>query len=459
MEEEKVELIDRFEKTRVIKKVSKPKTKTKKVLRKIPVSKSKRTLGFRLMYFSMYFIALFSCLIVVSSHSRELITDTLTLIIIFLNMSATGIFLAGLAMVLLNEKKKREKKLKPWIRAVALLILSLYTIGGVSFTFLLYGPYSKFRDWLVTSAMTTMRHQHYATWFYSPKDMQKVFANNSITETKEDTNPDLIDFDKKGTVKVYKNKYEEEILDVKKGTKYKLIELDRDGYKGKMIVVYDPSMIALGISKGIGKEENIAYGQMLTTIAKDNKAIYGVNGGGFYDPDWNSRGGIPHGIVISRGKLIANNVKAGVGGGLVGFDEENRLILTRTTAADALEMGIRDAVEFGPYLIVNGKKSFIKGNGGWGHAPRTAIGQREDGIVLMVVIDGRQLASKGADMHQLTELMDNYGAVNAACMDGGTSSSMVMGDKFISNPRNGANQAKTRPIPNGWLVIDEEENI
>ena len=63
-------------------------------------------------------------------------------------------------------------------------------------------------------------------------------------------------------------------------------------------------------------------------------------------------------------------------------NKENKLVLGKFTKEQAVSMGIRDAVEFGPFLIVNGKSSFVKGNGGWGIAPRTAIGQRSDGIVL-----------------------------------------------------------------------------
>ena len=124
------------------------------------------------------------------------------------------------------------------------------------------------------------------------------------------------------------------------------------------------------------------------------------------------------------------------------------------SAQEALNSGIRDAVDFGPFLIVNGKASFVKGNGGWGDAPRTAIGQRADGIVLLLVIDGRQIGSIGADMNDLTQIMLDYGAINAANLDGGTSSAMSLNGQIISNPRNGNFQAKTRPVPNAWIVVE-----
>ena len=122
------------------------------------------------------------------------------------------------------------------------------------------------------------------------------------------------------------------------------------------------------------------------------------------------------------------------------------------TAKEALNKGVRDAVTFGPFLIVNGKPSFIKGNGGWGTAPRSAIGQRKDGIVLFLVIDGRMIGRPGADMVDLTEIMQNYGAYNAANLDGGTSCGLVVEGELINDPVNGNGKHKTRMIATGFIV-------
>ena len=134
-------------------------------------------------------------------------------------------------------------------------------------------------------------------------------------------------------------------------------------------------------------------------------------------------------------------------------------------------MGVRDAVSWGPFLIVNGKQSFIRGNGGWGYAARSAIGQREDGIVLLLVISSNQIRTKGADMVDLAEIMKRYHAINAANLDGGTSTVMVMpkdiaqkeyespcSDKknekycWINSPYDSAGRKQTRAIPDAWVV-------
>ena len=176
-----------------------------------------------------------------------------------------------------------------------------------------------------------------------------------------------------------------------------------------------------------------------------------MNAGGFYDPDWNSNGAIPHGTVISNGKVVSDYMDANMGGGFIGFTKDNKLILGKISKDEAINKGYRDAIEFGPYLIVNGKRSFIKGNGGWGIAPRTAIGQREDGIVLFLVINGRLANSIGADMIDLTDIMENYGAINAANLDGGSSSELVIHNKIINTPVAGGENG-LRNMPTFWIV-------
>ena len=129
------------------------------------------------------------------------------------------------------------------------------------------------------------------------------------------------------------------------------------------------------------------------------------------------------------------------------------------SAEQAIAQGVRDAVEFGPFLIVNGKASSVLGNGGWGIAPRTAIGQRRDGIVLMLVINGRLATSLGADMIDLTDIMERYGAYNAANLDGGTSSVLVVGDTIVNDPIDSTGAHKTRPIATGFVLkADDSDN-
>ena len=346
-----------------------------------------------------------------------------------------------------RSSKKVKKPMKKWKKRVLITLLVLFIVGGSSGLFLLYGPWSGLRDWLITTAMTTLNHQWLATTFYSDETIAEVMANNAVIESGEDTNTEEVELVAYEEEVEYENEYEEAILKKDEGNDlYKVIEIEGKGYSGYLVAVYDSSKISVCTTKYLGTK-----GQYLVDMAKQNDAVVAINGGGFVDPNYNSLGGIPQGTVIKNGKIISNRTYKKTGG-IIGFTKDNKLILARMTASQALKKGVRDAVTFGPFLIVNGKPSFIKGNGGWGQAPRTAIGQRKDGIVLFLVIDGRMIGRPGADMVDLTEIMQNYGAYNAANLDGGTSCGLVVNGKLINDPVNGNGAHKTRMIATGFIV-------
>ena len=340
-----------------------------------------------------------------------------------------------------TDKPKRSRKQKIII-SISVTLGSIFLILAI----LLYGPWAGFREFWITTAMTTMNHQYLATMLYDEKTIQEVLQKNSIIEPDGVTNPDLIKFNKYGKAKAYRNKYDQEILNHKKGALYKKINIKGDSYNGFLVAIYDSSRVHIATSKYLGKK-----GQAITTVAKDNKAIVAMNAGGFYDPDWNSNGAIPHGTVIQNGKVVSDYQDANMGGGFIGFDKNNKLILGKFSKEEALKKGLRDAIEFGPFLIVNGKSAFVKGNGGWGIAPRTAIGQRDDGITLFLVINGRIPSSIGADLNDVTEIMENYGAINAANLDGGSSTELVIKNKIINTPVAGGRDG-LRDMSTFWIV-------
>lgn len=339
-----------------------------------------------------------------------------------------------------NKEKNTNKR-----DNIFMIILSFCDVIAITVLFLLYGPYNGFRDWLVTTAMGTMNHQYLATTFYNMDRIEEILSHHSTVEPDFDTDTSLITADENE----YIDDYDREILDRNKNDIYKLIEIDEDGYSGYLAAVYDPSKIKVTYSKNLG-----VTGEYLVNMAKREGAVLAINGGGFVDIEGMSNGGQALGAVISNGKIVSNYGKSYYGGGIVGFTNDNKLYLGKISANEAIEMGIRDAVEFGPFLIVNGKSSFINGNGGYGVHPRTAIAQRKDGIVLFLVIDGRSLKSKGADMNDLVKILLRYHAYNASNLDGGNSSVMVVNDKIINHPFNWSNREETRPIASGFVVTE-----
>lgn len=346
-------------------------------------------------------------------------------------------------------KKTKEQKGIAFKRAF-LIFVSAGIVLMSSGLFILYGPFSYVRETLITTAMTTMTHQWLCKWFYSDDTIASVLANNTVIESGESTDPNLITISNPDyNATTYANQYEKEILDREEGALYKVIDIEGPGYKGFLVAVYDPSKVHIATTKYLGKT-----GQSLKVIAKNSNAIVAMNASGFYDPDWNSNGAIPHGVVISNGKVVWRYDQANVGGGFIGFTNDDKFVLCACSEKEALKMGMRDAIQFGPFLIVNGKPSFVKGNGGWGIAPRSAIGQRQDGIVLFLVINGRRTESLGADMVNLTEIMQNYGAYNAANLDGGSSSALVINNEIVNTPVAGGAEG-LRNIPTAWVVTED----
>ena len=350
-----------------------------------------------------------------------------------------------------KEKKKSKKKI---IKELLLAFAILLVLGIASGLFLLYGPWSGFRDWLITTSMSSMRHQYLATWFYDDKTIQECLNKNKVVEVSgvtDENTIEIVDYDKKEEV-VYANEYERQILEKDENNNdYKIIKIDGgNDYEGYMAVIYDPSRIEVATSSYIGRN-----GEYLTDISKKNNALVAINGGGFIDENNKGSGATPIGITMSKGKLSSNS-----GGtfGLIGFNNENKLLLGKITSTQAKQRGIRDCVSFGPYLILNGEKSQIYGNGGWGKAPRTAIGQRADGIVLFLVLDGNRTLGKGATIKDMIEIFERYGAINASNLDGGTSTSMTVKGKTVNNPTNLSGGSGTRPIPSAFILKADDSD-
>ena len=399
--------------------------------------------GIIFLWISLFIIFTSLVFLVIGCNSNYLISDINKRI--SLGIMILGIILLGYSIFLIIRYKYRSSFKKVKMIIVSSLI-GLYALGCSTFLFILYGPYDNFRTWLITTAMATMNHQYYCKWFYSDDVINDVLNSNYVKESDESSNPNLITFDKNGN---YKNEYEKEILEHDKDDLYKIIRFKVNGCDAYLAAIYDPSKISVGISKWLGRS-----GQYIYDMAKEQDAVLAINGGGFFDPNYNSNGANPLGITISNGKIISDAAYNSNSGGVIGFDENNKLLLLRNiNANEALNMGIRDAVTMGPFLIVNGKTADIKGNGGWGYAARTAIGQRSDGIVLFLVVDSNEFRTKGASMKDLAEIMENYGAINAANLDGGTSSAIVENGELLNDPIDSALRHKTRGIPTIFKVV------
>lgn len=311
--------------------------------------------------------------------------------------------------------------------------------------FIMYGPWPKIRNLYVNTAMRTMSHQYLANVFYSNETVQEIMASNYFVAFEEHTNTDDIVIDTKEKTS-YKDKYEEELFTRDNPDDlYKLINLKVGTSNGYLVAIYEPEKVRL-IST---KQFNVGgYGEKISTMCNRYGGLVCINGGGFQDFGYGSD--IPIGIVIQSGEITWGD--GSTRDNIIGITENGILkLMANTTADEALADGIYDAMVFGPFLIVNGKPLEIHGDP-WGQAPRVAIAQRQDGVMLFLVVDGENYIN-GASLQDMVDILLRYGAYNAANLDGGQSSSLTINGTLYNNPPAAAKRQGGRYVVTGWGLI------
>ena len=339
------------------------------------------------------------------------------------------------------KKKLRLKRLSKL--TILIILLDILAIDA-----LIVIHDDRFKSFWIPTAMTTMNHRYLAYTLYDEETVNQVMSQNYIEQTTDTMNLDDIVIGSTKEKKHYANKYEEELFTRDPGNEvYKTIRMIEPRYKAWLIAIYDPSDVELAVAQKLGK-----YGQSVNTMVKNNDGLVGINGGGFEDLDGWGNGSIPYGAIIKNGEIIWDH--AGGGGALVGFTKDHKLYLTYDEPEVAIEKGMYEAVEFGPALIFNGQTAKIHGDGGWGIAPRSVIGQRKDGVVIFLIVEGRLPGySIGASMNEIIEILLRYKAYNAANLDGGASSTMSIEGK-LWNRASAGGEVGGRTVSNAWIVTN-----
>lgn len=340
-----------------------------------------------------------------------------------------------------RKKEERQKKAISVINKILGFFMTtaiLIGVAGLSLEYVLVkGPSPSLKDTFVMTMLETRRFGFIAHIFLSDEEVAEIKSRNTSTEVVEqDTS--LINIPTQNT----EGEEGEESVTVET-IDYGLVDEDGDGIiidqvvkklcTGYMMIVQDPSRVF------VGKPDNFGgSGLSVEAMCKKYNAIGGINGGGYFDDGGGGSGGIPTGLTVSEGVFYNENLETGI---FIGFDQAGILHVGNIDTATAHDVGIRDGVTFslGPILVANGLPVDAVGIT-TGMNPRTAIGQRADGAVLMLVIDGRQAQSAGATYADLTEIMLDYGAINACNLDGGSSTAMWFDGEYVNNcstnPRN-----------------------
>ena len=246
--------------------------------------------------------------------------------------------------------------------------------------------------------------------------------------------------------------------------------VEGDTYNAHVMIIRDPSRIYLGVSNPDGFTTRVP-GKRINQAIEDEGASAAVNAGAFFDNGKSGPevGSVPEGLVFSGGECVWSTGAPPNGiTGFAGFNYDNILVVHQEniTKAQAEELNIRDGCCFGPVLIMNGEVNMKAYNTNSALNPRTAIGQRADGAVIFVCIDGRQASSVGGTYADIINIMLEYGAVNACNMDGGSSSVMMYRDTYglfgeagqvtmINNYS--LLQSEPRRMPDYWMVAPQKE--
>ena len=362
--------------------------------------------------------------------------------------------------------EKKEKQEKPAGRltagkiagrALLVLLTAVLTVVlalVVIVVSILHGPSPSARDTFVTTVLESGNLKFLATMFLSDEEINEIVSRTSMAEMATDIDEDLI-----ATDATVEGNFDENGVEIQ--------QVNGRSFFGTMMIVADPSKVFVGTTYPWGE-----YGKELGELVDMHGAVGGVNGG-LYAADMN-KGGRPYGVCVSNGELLLNDPSGWTGLYMIGLDSRNILRIESISGWSTTqfknfveEQGIRDAVAFQDEttdannhfvpLIINGEPRQLNGAGS-GANPRTVIGQRADGAILLLVTDGRGAAGHlGATAQDLINVMMQYGAVNAANLDGGSSSSLYYNDEYLMTSVTLYYANSSWRLPTAFLVKSAQE--
>ena len=326
-------------------------------------------------------------------------------------------------------RRKKKHKLRSFIFYLMFgVIFSVVTAPLIIF----HGPFTNVKKTIVDASMTTLSHQWIAKLFLSDAEIQKIRSEDKVQVVQQGNNS-ILKF-----INSHDNSIER--YNISNGIKF----------TGYVLIIKDPTRVKVGYSNKLGTQ-----GELTSQIAQDNGSIAAVNAGGFSDSSstntkWTGTGGKPMGLIISNGNIKFNDItNPNKKVDITAITNKAQLLVGPHSLNELKMLNVTEAVSFGPALIVNGEGTIKSGDGGWGIAPRAAIGQRTDGAIILLAIDGRTTKSLGASLKDVQNIMLQYGAYNASNLDGGSSTTMYENGSVINNPCDALGE---RAVPSAFIV-------
>lgn len=323
-----------------------------------------------------------------------------------------------------KNKQQASKKSKILVFFIELMYIVIF-LAITTPIILLYGPYENTRKVLISTILGT-RHSYLITDYLSQETINKILGINSQMheESKDEVAEEIVTDISKINVKYTS------------GNDISRYDIHTERYNGYVLEIKNPLGVKAAMTKHVGK-----MGQKTSEMAEDHNAIAAINGGSFVDQSsdgtlYAGTGAEPGGFVISEGKVIypKTNIKKKNIENVIAFTKKGQLIVGDHTLEELEKLEVKEAMCFRrPNIIINGRAQ-IKDKTSDGLNPRTAVGQKEDGTVIFLVIDGRKITSPGASLYDVQQIMLERGAINAGALDGGYSSTMYYKGEVINSP-------------------------
>ena len=303
------------------------------------------------------------------------------------------------------------------VTVAALAVVGLYMTLDKIFN----GPSESARDVLTMSLLEPSATKWIPALFLGEEKVAQIRARTGTALPDDVSTPSQI------TINTNTGSNADEWKDYPDGIRIETVK--GDTYTAHVMLIRNPADVYLATSTD--KFSLDIPGTRIHKQMETEGAIAAINAGAFNDDGTSGSyvGSLPTGLVVSGGEVVWDDGKSYEG--FVGFNKDNILVVANSmTAAMAKELNIRDGCCFGPVLIMNGVINNIEYSSNSGFNPRTAIGQRADGSVIFVCIDGRQVGSLGGTYSDIINIMVEYEAVNACNLDGGSSSVMLYRDTY-----------------------------
>lgn len=361
-----------------------------------------------------------------------------------------------------KKKKKGSGLLGRIIRRFFLLLFTVIILAVAALVLVMNlifnGPSPAARDVLTMSLIEASATKWVPALFIGEDTVAQIRASTDVKLQDEQTDTSKVVIQKYNAI----SSGTDEWANFSDGIRIE--EVYGDTYTAHVMIVRNPAQVYMGLSTH-GGFSTAVEGKRINVAIEDEGAIAAINAGAFNDDGTASSyvGSTPLGLVMSEGQVAWTSGKQPGLEGFAGFNEDNILVVSQKnlSQSEAQAQGIRDGCCFGPALIINDEVNPAAYNDNSGYNPRTAIGQRSDGAVIFVCIDGRQAGSLGGTYADVINIMMEYGAVNACNMDGGSSSVMMYRDvdgrygqasDVVMVNSYSLLQSQPRRMPNFWMV-------